>query len=205
MGQVATVLTKSTPAKALGAILYVLPSGSTRTAANMIAAQSAIETANWKSMHNWNMGNTTPSPAQVKAGISWMNQGLPMQYIAFPDIVAGSRDMVNWLSRRGALPYANSGDLAGYMARLQASCYLGCIGNTDPTGHTVTAADYSGYQSGIATRMATLATVTPEMPSWWEILSPFDIALGTTALAAAAVGAVAIVKPEWITDLVRDI
>ena len=205
MGQVATVLTKSTPAKALGAILYVLPSGSTRTAANMIAAQSAIETANWKSMHNWNMGNVTPSQGQISAGISWMNQNLPMKYIAFSDIVAGSRAMVNWIIARGALPAANSGDLVGYMSKLQASCYLGCIGNTDPTGHTVTAADYAGYQSGIASRMSTLATVTPEMPSWWEVLSPADIALGTTAVAAAAVGAIALTRPEWIEDLRRAI
>ena len=87
-----------------------------------------------------------------------------MKYLAFDDPISGAKAMLGWLSGRGLLSYATAGDLPGYMVQLAKGCYLGCIGLTDPTGHTVSQQDYDNYQAGIATWMGKLANVSPEAP-----------------------------------------
>lgn len=166
MGQVATTPTPLTPAQALGGLLAA---GCPQSALLMVAAQSAIETAAWGSktgrgFNNYNYGNVTPTPTQLAQGIAWMNQNLPMKYIAYADPVAGAAGMLGWLQLHGLLSYASSGDLDGYTQALRSGCYLGCVGNTDPTGHTVSQTDYDNYRAGIAAYMKSLASVTPVAP-----------------------------------------
>jgi len=192
MGQVATVKTPLSAAQALGSVLAAAP-GLSRTALDMIAAQSAVETAAWKAMNNYNFGNVTPTQSQLAAGVPWMDQGIHgMKYIAFPDPVSGAQAMLGWLSSHGLLAYAQNGDLDGYMAKLRAGCYLGCIGNTDPTGHTVSQTDYDNYRAGIASYMSKLSGVTPVTPpmpvatSLPSTVPPWLVALGILGAGAAA-------------------
>jgi hypothetical protein len=206
MGLVATVPTPITQARGLG---YLLAAGCPQSALLMVGAQACVETNAWgsqtgKGYNNANPGNVTPSAAQVANGIDYMTQGLNMKYISFgTDHTAGARAMLQWLSTHGLLSYAIANDLSGYMARLQATCYLGCIGLTDGTGHTVSATDYSNYQAGISSWMTKLASVVPQMPAWWDTIGAADIALVSVAALAAGVGAVALVRPEWLTGFVR--
>jgi hypothetical protein len=201
VGQVATVPTPSTPAKAIGAIIAALPSGAPRVAANIIAAQSAFETNTWGTgksnpghgFNGNNLGNITPSAAQVAAGIPWMTQGLNMKYIVYPNILAGAQGMVGWLAQHGVLPYAYSGDVAGYVGKLASMCYEGCIGSTDPTGHTVTQADYTALQNTINSRAASFGSVVPEFPSLLSRLTTLDLLLAATALAGLGASAYVLV------------
>ena len=189
MGQVANTKTPLTYGQALGALLAA---GCPRSAVLMVAAQSAVETAAWKSMVQWNMGNVTPSAAQLAAGISWMTQGVPnMKYIAYPDAVSGAKGMLGWIQSHGLLPYAEAGDLAGYAAKLQAGCYLGCVGNIDPSnGKPITQQAYASYEAGISSWMSKLSGVAPVVP-------PMPNGFWQKALIAAAsltvAGAVAVV------------
>jgi hypothetical protein len=185
MGQVANVLTPLTPGQALGALLLAgCPSGGL----TMVGAQSAVETAGWKSMHNWNFGNVTPTAAQVSGGTPWMTQNVKnMKYLAFGDPVSGAKAMVAWLSARGLLTFATQGNLQGYMGQLQTSCYLGCVGNTDPsTGIAISANDYSNYQAGISSWMSKLNGVTPVPPPMPGALSMTDYAIIGAALAGVS-------------------
>ena len=199
MGQVATIKTPITQGQALGALLLA---GCPQSALLMVAAQSAVETNAWgpktgSGFNNFNFGNVTPSTNQIKAGISWMTQGVAnMKYIAFDSPIDGARAMINWLQTRGLLQYATANDLPGYTARLAATCYLGCIGNTDPSrGVPVSQTDYNNYQAGIASWMKTLSSVTPQVPPGVAI--PWtDVALIATGVTALAAGVLAFVRPE---------
>ena len=202
MGQVANKYTRLTPGQALGALLLA---GCPGSAVRMVAAQSAVETAGWAAMRNWNLGNVTPSAAQVAAGIAWMTQNVPnMKYIAYANPVAGAQGMMGWIRGHGLLPYAEQGDLAGYVQQLQNGCYLGCVGNTDPSnGKAITTQDYANYSSGISAWMSKLAGVTPTappMPLDWG-----DVALGAAGLAAAGIALVTYARPDWIEKAVRSI
>ena len=185
MGQVALVNTPLTPAQAMGALAAVLPSGTSQTALSMIAAQSAVETAHWTQMWNWNFGNVTPTPAQAISGDYVMHDNTgSMRYRAFGDPYSGAAVMVDWLKSHGVLGPAENGDLAGYMAQLQAGSYLGTVGLTDGSGHTVSQDDYTNYQNAIASLMAQYANVTPVAPpgQWKRFIAPaMLIALGGTA------------------------
>jgi len=182
-GQVATQKTRLTYGQALGALLAA---GCPQSAVLMVAAQSAVETAAWKSMAGWNFGNVTPTAGQVAAGIPWDDQGIKgMKYIVFPDAVSGAKGMLGWLQGHGLLAYATANDLQGYTNQLRSGCYLGCIGNTDPTGHTVSQQDYNNYQAGIASWMKTLQSVQPVAPPSAS-LPLGDLALAAAGLIAAA-------------------
>jgi len=188
VGQVATVATPLTRGQALGALLAA---GCPQSALLMVAAQSAVETNAWGSQtghgfNNYNFGNTTPSATQIAAGVSWMTQNVPhMQYLAFPDAVSGAKDMLKWLSSHGLLAYATANDLAGYMSRLQAGCYLGCVGKIDPsTGQPITQQAYNNYQAGIASWMRTLQSVQPVAPPSGLGLPYADLALAAAGLLA---------------------
>jgi hypothetical protein len=184
MGQVATITTRASAAEVLGGILAALPQGAPQIAGAIITAQSADETASWTAMHNWNVGNVTTANPNVD---DWMLQGSnPIKFRAFPDLASGAAAMVAWLSTRGVLPFAYAGDIAGYVGQLAAHCYLGCIGNTDPTGHTVSQDDYNNYQAAIAARTNSYLAITPIYP-------PSASKGPTNAGAALILGAAAVV------------
>ena len=187
MGQVATVRTVLTNAEALAAFRAA---GCPESALLMVAAQSAFETAHWQSMHNWNMGNITPTAAQAASG-DWMSQGLPMKYISYSSPVAGAQGMLQWLQAHGLLTYAVNGDLGGYVAQLKADCYMGCVGATDPTGHLVSDTDYDNLEAAMVSWMGILAQtpaaapVAAAAPSSGLLGAFFGILFGT-ALGVAA-------------------
>lgn len=179
MGQVANTKTPLTYGQALGALLAA---GCPQSALLMVGAQSAVETAGWKSCVQWNMGNVTITPSQIAAGVPWMNQGLQgMKFIAFPDAVSGAKAMLDWLAPRGLLARATANDLTGYVALLESQCYAGCVGRVDGTGHTVSQQDYDNYRAGLASWMSKLNGVTPEAPPG----KPFSLPYADLALAAA--------------------
>jgi len=188
MSLVPAIRTPLTPAQALGALQEALPSSFTRAGLDMVAAQSAVETARWTEMYGWNFGNVTPTAAQVAAGVDYFQHASTgsMRYRAYPDPVAGARAMTGWLESHGAYDAAQAGDLAGYMAALQAGSYLGTVGLTDGSGHTVSQADYTNYQNDIAVIMNELAAVTPERPpSGWSWLVWLGGLVGGGAALAA--------------------
>jgi hypothetical protein len=197
VGQVSTVKTPLTYGQALGALLAA---GCPQSALLMVAAQSAVETAAWKSMAGWNFGNVTPSAAQLAAGIEWDTQGVPnMKYTVFPNAVAGAKGMLAWLAPRGLLAAATANDLDTYMALLQSGCYLGCVGNVDPsTGQVITAAAYTNYRAGIVSWMSKLSGVVPVAPpgSGWS--------LSEKLLAAAALATVTTAALVALSDFVQD-
>jgi hypothetical protein len=163
MGQVANLRTPLTYAQALGTLLAA---GAPPAGLLMIAAQSAVETAGWQAMNNYNFGNVTPSASQIAAGIDWMTQNVPnMRFISYSDPVSGAKGMLGWLQTHGLLAYAAANDLTGYMGKLSAGCYLGCIGNTDPSnGRTISQTDYDNYRAGISAWMSKLSKVAPAAP-----------------------------------------
>lgn len=160
MPQVPNVLTVATAEEVLGALLAT---GINRDAANILCAESAFETASWKGMHNWNVGNTTTAHPDRDP---WMDQGLHgMQFKAFATLQDGAADMVHWLSKRGAIVYAESGNVDGYVTVLESGCYMGCVGRTDVTGHTVSQDDYDALANTIKQKVQKLALLTPQSPS----------------------------------------
>lgn len=190
--QVPTVRTPATAAQVLGALAAAF-GNAPKIALAIAAAQSAEETASWHAMHNWNLWNITPSAHQLAQGIAWMNQGLPMKYISYGSLLASAVDVRKWAQSRGYYAPMFSGDLDGYVARLQATCFLGCVGQTDPTGHLVTQADYDAYKAAIASFIPKLMATTPAViapssgPSWGGIFAGGLLAVGGVLLARHAV------------------
>jgi hypothetical protein len=188
MPEVATVRTPATPAQAIGAIIAALPAGAPRVASSIIGGQSALETATWRSMNGWNMGNITPTAAQAASG-PWMTQWLKgMRFIVYPSLLDGARGMVRWLTSHGLLPFAYAGDVDGYVSRLAATCYMGCIGKTDPTGHTVTQADYDALAATIRGRVPAFNALVPEAPPSGLVPGVPDWLLVGGAAATALLG-----------------
>lgn len=158
MGQVASVLTPATAGQVIGALMAA---GLSRTAANIAAAQSADETASWTAMHNWNVGNVTVGST---SSADWMLQGSnPIHFASYGSLLDGAKAMVNWLQTRN-VPL--TGDITAYVNALRTGCYLGCIGNTDATGHTVSQTDYTNYQAAIQRFLPAMEAATPIAPPW---------------------------------------
>jgi hypothetical protein len=91
---------------------YVLP-----------AAQSALETGQWKKMFNFNAGNITHVPNDGHPFMHEYSGSLPFR--AYPDLVSGVVDMMHLLARRGLLSFADAGDVVGYNNRLAQVGYVG--------------------------------------------------------------------------------
>jgi hypothetical protein len=145
---------------ALGVLLSV---GCPREALLMAGAQSAVETAGWKSMRNFNAGNITATNPSVQP---WMLQGSnAIRFVAYPTPQAGFGAFLAWLSTHGLLAHAVANDLPGYIAQLRSNCYLGCIGRVDANGTTVSQTDYDNYQAGISAWMTKLRAVAPILPA----------------------------------------
>jgi hypothetical protein len=192
--QVATIRTPATAAQMLGALQWALGGNAPQIAVAMIAAQSAVETASWHAMNNWNAGNITPTASQAASG-QWMDQGIHgMRYIAYGSLLAGAAGMVAFLRSRGLLPFAFAGNLAGYSAQLETVGYLGRIGQTDPTGHTVSQADYDAYQRAMGQLIPKLLATTP------AVVAPSSgSSFGPWLFAAALFGGGALIYREGRT------
>jgi len=194
MGQVEAVRTPATAGQVIGALMAA---GLSRDAANIVASQSADETANWQAMWNWNPGNVTASGSQDYVIQSSSNPG---HFRAFSTLLEGAQAMVGWLQAKGAIAAAESGNISAYVAALAAGCYLGCIGNTDQTGHTVSQTDYDNYQAAITSRLPAMRAAIPVAPTW----STTKLVAVCGALAAAGfVLAAARHGEPWVPRAIR--
>lgn len=111
-----------TPATLEDVLTALIDGGApTANAARMLAAQSALETAGWRAMWNWNLGNLTAA----SDASSWVQQSSSnsLHFLAYDSIQAGAADFVSYVARRGLLQYANVGDLNGYVAMAQRIPY----------------------------------------------------------------------------------
>jgi hypothetical protein len=85
-------------------------------------AVSALETAQWQQMFDWNAGNiTTSSPDYSLRG-----GNNPLHFRIYPSLAAGALDLVHWLAVHGAIAAADAQDLEGFAAAMQRGCYAGC-------------------------------------------------------------------------------
>lgn len=98
-------------------------------------AVSALETAHWTAMYNWNAGNITT----LGSGDWFYNPGVTvnLKFISYRDAGAGARGEINWLATHGVLAHADDGDLAGFQAAMSSSGYGG--GTYPDISATVTA------------------------------------------------------------------
>ena len=175
--------------QALGILQAALPPGTSARALAIVAAQSDVETAAWAAMWLWNFGNITAVSGQDYQILP----GLTGSFRAYAAPIDGAADYVRWLSTRGVLPYALTGDVAGYVGALRAGCYLGCIGQTDQRGHTVSQSDYDAYQSAISARMARYETMVP-------IPYSAGLSVGQALLAGASLLAIGGAVAYFISD-----
>jgi hypothetical protein len=168
--RVPPTLTPASGSQVLRALYDALPpSAGRREAANILAAQSALETARWSRMYGWNTGNVTIG-ANVLPVLMWTRRGL--DFAVYGDLATGAADQVAYLAKHSggrALAQAAAGDVAGFTQSLQAMGYAG------PAG------DYAAYEVAIARGADALAPLP---------LAPASSIFGGGILAAAAVGAV---------------
>ena len=190
MGQVNAVLTPSTAGQAIGALMAA---GLTRDEANLAAAQSADETASWKYMRNWNLGNiTTADP-----GADWMIQSStnPLHFASYGSLLEGAKAMVGWLQSHN-IPL--DGSIADYVTALQQSCYLGCL----PPNGTATQADYDNYQAAINGFLPKMQAAAPVAPGW-SIPKTFWVA--AAIVAGGYVVSAAVDRQKWIPRPIKTV
>jgi hypothetical protein len=138
-----------------------MDAGVDENAARMLAAQSALETAGWTAMWNYNFGNITTASSDYV-----LLPGNALHFKPYGSIAAGASDFVDYLTKRGLLPFAENGDLQGYVDRLQA---IGYAGN----------ADYGAYASGMRSWLHRLGGVVPAFPMSQAVLAGSILLLGT--------------------------
>jgi hypothetical protein len=121
-------------------------------ALTVLAAHSALETASWQSMDNNNLGFITRAPND---NFDWFVRGSnPLHFRAYATLDQGAADFVQYLSKRGAIEYADSGDVRGYVNRLSQIGYCGPPGAPG-------ACDYAEYEAGVARLAQGLSGVQP--------------------------------------------
>jgi len=196
MSQVDAVRTPATAGQVIGALMAA---GISRTAANILASQSADETASWQAMYNWNLGNVTASGSDDYVIESSSNSG---HFRAFGSILDGAQAMVDWVTSRGARAAAENGDVASYVQALAQHCYLGCIGQTDQTGHVVSQSDYDTYQANISSRLPAMQAAAPVAPPW-SMTKMVAVVGGLAAIAFVA--AAARENEPWVPRPIRRI
>ena len=114
----------------------------------MPMAQSAVETGYWRSMFNNNTGNVTSAGGADE----WMFEYVGShRFRSYPTLGQGALAQMRWLAKHGALGFADSNDLTGYIGALKGGCYVGC----PPEG------DMSAYQASMASAMHKYNGVTP--------------------------------------------
>src|SRR5260370_5101191 len=150
--------TNSSASEILGAIQSA---GVSRNAAVMIAAQSALETAGWKGgLWNYNLGKITTDGEDYV-----LLPGNSLDCKTYSDLQSGAADFVHYIRSHGLLPFAEAGDLQGYVNRLQQ---IGYAGN----------ADYTAYYNGMATWMGKLGGVVARAPVNKNVLAIAVVAGG---------------------------
>jgi hypothetical protein len=165
MSQVDAVKTPATAAEVLRALL---DAGAPEEAIDMLAAQSALETAGWQSMWGWNLGNITTASNAVDWQVLGSN---PLHFKAYPSLDNGASDFVRYVTSHGLMPYAEAGDLLGYVAQLQK---IGYAGNTD----------YGAYENGMRAWIVKLGGVAPAAGGM-SLASGLAYAAAGVAVAAA--------------------
>jgi hypothetical protein len=105
-------------------------------------AQSALETAHWTAMWNYNAGNITTTGDYI------VLPGNSRHFKPYDTLGAGCLDMVHWLNSHHVMRYADSGDLGGYVDQLKATNYAGD-------------ADYGKYQAGMQRYVALYGNLNP--------------------------------------------
>jgi hypothetical protein len=129
MAQVSAHHTPHSPAVVAGAMVWAYEKVLGHRPVNSTSwlfplAQSALETAAWKQCFNNNAGNVTTANPNTD---HWMYEpGNGLKFRSFSTIGDGCLVMMKWLAAHGTLAYADSGDMAGYLASLKAGCYAGC-------------------------------------------------------------------------------
>ena len=119
-----TPTTAQTLAATLRAIWSSVVGGApTDDAITTLVTQSALETGDWASMWNWNVGNiagTGGDYVQLKA-----YTGVYRPYRAYPDLTSGTTAYLQLLHSRyaAALASAMDGDLDGFASNLKAQGY----------------------------------------------------------------------------------
>lgn len=127
MAQVPAVLTPSTSAHIAGAI--ILAYGDLRgrmppakTSWLWPLALGYNETAGWKSMRNWNVGNVTTAGDPAAWFINpYVTK--PLKFLSFNDARSGSLSMLKVLDKYGGIDAADIGDETGWQNALNK--YLG--------------------------------------------------------------------------------
>lgn len=129
-----------TDSNASDVIAALKNAGCPDAAAQMVAAQSALETAGWVGgLWNWNVGNIT----QPNAALAVYQPGVDLPFAKYDSLAAGAKAMVDLLTAKGVIQHAAAGDLAGYVDALKAMHYAGD-------------ADYGAYKTGMAKWMLRL-------------------------------------------------
>jgi hypothetical protein len=149
-----------------------------RNAATVLASQSALETAQWQKLWDYNVGNVTCAAA-IRTGLPCCTRGLT--FAVYPSLAAGAADMVAFLGKHGggasassALGRAAAGDVPGFVARLQAMHYAGD-------------ADYAAYERAIAAGVPLLGKLELAPAPWVGVLEALGVALALGAVAVLAV------------------
>jgi hypothetical protein len=174
MTQVAAHHTPSDPATVAGAFvwaykkLFGMPPIS-RGSWLIPLAQSAVETAHWTEMLNFNTGYVT-------GGATWFYSPkvtVPLQFTSYPSLGAGAMGQLHWLANHKAMSQADANNLPGFIAAIQAAGYAGN-------------ANYSAYQADMQAYMNEYASLQPS--AYWEFTPGViaAIALGIVGVSAAA-------------------
>lgn len=95
-------------------------------------ALSAFETAHWKALWNFNLGNVTNGACRgaVQGDRGYYTNPhvtVPLQFSAWSSLGAGARGELQTLQCMGALAAADRADYAGFMQALESGCYAGCV------------------------------------------------------------------------------
>jgi hypothetical protein len=157
--QVESVLTPSSAPVVAGAMIaaYKAVTGRdppARSSWLIPLAQSAVETAHWKAMWNFNPGNYTSTGSDGRdwffIGHNALGEASHLKFRSYGSLGEGCRDMMDWLAKHGALAAADAGAVPAYNAKLQAGWYVG----SDP-------AVYPKYGKAIASISQQYAAVDP--------------------------------------------
>jgi hypothetical protein len=181
--EVAPELTPATVAEVKGALAAafkaIVGSPAPDIALSVLAAQSALETASWQKMRNWNLGFITHG----SDNFDWFVLGGSnlLHFRAYASLDQGAADYVTYLNKRGLLDFAASGDLQGYVNRLKEIRYAGasCDEAPQPCG------DYNAYLSGMRGFVTQFQGVSPK-PS--EAVPADGVRIGPILAAVALAG-----------------
>ena len=89
-------------------------------AVRVLAAQSALETARWSALYNWNLGNITTASSE-----DWYDVGTGLHFKSYTSLQDGATSFIAYISKINALGLAAAGDVGSYVNRLRAANYYG--------------------------------------------------------------------------------